>query len=66
MAFDSSYGEVEEEKRGATRARARRRAEPSRGEASVRASCFVEVETRRDVTHEIKSRRNVTWHTRGE
>ena len=41
-------------------------AEPSRGEASVRASCFVEVETRRDVTHEIKSRRNVTWHTRGE
>ena len=58
MAFVSSYGEVEEGKKGATRARAAA-AEPSHGVACVRAclvlSCLVEMthedQTRRDMAH---------------
>ena len=67
MAFDSSYGEVEEGKEGATRARLCRRAVPWQGEAwhgclvpwrgearrgVVVLSCLIEVEMRHDVMPE--------------
>ena len=59
MAFDSSYGEVEEGIKGATRARGAAAAEPSRAVPwrGVRVlSCLRDV---RDVTHEDHTRRDV-------